>query len=125
VKRASHILEGGKWALPGGFLDRGETLEKGVVRELHEETGWDGVVVTLFRINSNPNRPHEDRQNVAVEYIIKPIHQTGKPDRESTEVTWIPIEKLGPLEMMAFDHGKTIQLYMQYREKPFSLPLVV
>jgi len=128
VKRSLNISESGKWALPGGFLDRDETLEKGIMRELCEETGWDGVVVSLFRINSNPNRPHEDRQNIAVEYIIKPIREIGIPDNESSEVAWVPIEKLPPVSAgrrMAFDHGKTIQLYLQYREKPFPLPLLV
>jgi 8-oxo-dGTP diphosphatase len=125
VKRSPDIIEPGKWALPGGFLDRDETLEAGVLRELREETGWDGVVVSLFRINSNPNRPREDRQNVAFEYIIKPLREIGKSDKESTQVEWIPMEKLPPLDQMAFDHGKTIQLYLRYRETAFPLPLTV
>src|SRR5207248_894102 len=65
VKRAGHRLEGGKWGLPGGFLDRDETLAEGVLRELREETGWTGRVVGLPRVNSRPDRPHETRQNVA------------------------------------------------------------
>ena len=36
VKRAPHLGEGGKWGLPGGFLDRDETLAQGVLRELLE-----------------------------------------------------------------------------------------
>jgi ADP-ribose pyrophosphatase YjhB (NUDIX family) len=44
-RRAPHLLEGGKLGLPGGFLDRGESLGEGVLRELREETGWDGQVV--------------------------------------------------------------------------------
>jgi len=125
VKRALHLDEGGKWALPGGFLDRNETLEQGVLRELLEETGWEGKAVSLFRINSNPNRPHEDRQNVAAEFIIRPIRLIGKPDKESLEVSWIRFEQLGPLDQIAFDHGETIRLYMKYRKKNFPLPLLI
>src|SRR5207249_10187281 len=64
VRRAAHLMEGGKWGLPGGFLDRDETLSQGVLRELREETGWEGAVASLLRVNSKPDRPHEDRQNV-------------------------------------------------------------
>jgi 8-oxo-dGTP diphosphatase len=42
IRRAPHLSEGDKWGLPGGFLDRDETLTQGVLRELREETGWTG-----------------------------------------------------------------------------------
>jgi len=48
VRRAERLSEGGKWGLPGGFLDRDETLAQGTLRELREETGWDGEVVALL-----------------------------------------------------------------------------
>ena len=57
VRRAAHLMEGGKWGLPGGFLDRDETLSQGVLRELREETGWEGAVASLLRVNSRPDRP--------------------------------------------------------------------
>jgi ADP-ribose pyrophosphatase YjhB (NUDIX family) len=38
--------------LPGGFLDRDETLAEGILRELREETGWKGRVLSLLRITS-------------------------------------------------------------------------
>ncbi len=124
-KRAGDILETGKWGLPGGFLERDETAEQCVLRELKEETGWEGKIISLFRINTNPNRPHEDRQNVAIEFLVKPIRQTGAPDHESSKVEWIPIDKLLPLDEFAFDHGESIGLYLKYRQNPFPLPLLV
>ena len=125
VKRSMDIIEPGKWALPGGFLARDETLGKGALRELLEETGWEGEIISLFHITSNPNRPHEDRQNVAFSYIIKPTQEVSKPDKESTEVEWVSIETLPSLEKLAFDHGAIIQSYLKYRKTPFSLPIVV
>ena len=50
VKRAPTLSEGGKWGLPGGFLDRDERLVDGVLRELREETGWSGEVRALLRV---------------------------------------------------------------------------
>ncbi len=108
-KRTGKLLEAGKWALPGGFLDRNETAARGVLRELQEETGWQGEVISLFRVNTNPNRPKEDRQNVALEFLIKPIKLVGKPDHESSSVQWIPLDKLPAVKEIAFDHGETIK----------------
>src|SRR5215813_11004413 len=81
VRRAPHLSEGDKWGLPGGFLDRDETLSGGVLRELREETGWDGRVSALMRINSRPDRPHEDRQNVAFDFVITPLEKISEPDK--------------------------------------------
>ena len=124
-KRAPPLLEAGKWSLPSGFVNRDETVEQAIVREVFEETGWKTKVKTLFRINSNPNRPKEDRQNIALEFILEPLEHTGTNDAESSKVEWIPIDKLLPFDEFAFDHGESIKLYLQYREKPFTLPLIV
>jgi ADP-ribose pyrophosphatase YjhB (NUDIX family) len=125
VKRAAFLSEGGKWALPGGFLDRDETAKEGVLREFREETGWEGKVISLFRINSKPNRPKEDRQNVSFEYIIQPLKEIGRPDDESSEVIWFPVDQLPSMDDMAFDLGETVQLYLEYRKSKFPLPLLV
>src|SRR3569832_1131425 len=73
VKRAEHLTRGGKYTIPGGFLDRDETVEEGALRELKEETGYNGEIVKLFHVNSNPNRPQEDRQNVDIIFTAKVI----------------------------------------------------
>ena len=124
-KRTGDLLESGKWSLPSGFLNRDETAADGIIREVKEETGWDCEVISFFRINTNPNRPHEDRQNVAIEFLVKPIKKTGEQDRESSKVEWIPINTLIPFENFAFDHGESIKLYLQYRKTPFQLPIVI
>ena len=123
-KRAGDILETGKWSLPAGFLERDETAAQGIIRELKEETGWDGEVVSVFRVNTKPNRPHEDRQNISIEFIVRPLKKTGEGDSESSKVEWIAIENLIPFEEFAFDHGDTIKKYLEYRSHPFPLPLV-
>src|SRR3989344_4403225 len=94
-KRSKKLNTGaGQWCLPGGFLDRDKNSLQAVLRELLEETGWTGEIISFFRINSNPNRIGEDRQNVAIEFIIKPIKETGKPDNESSEIKWVAIEEI-------------------------------
>ena len=124
VKRAPHLPEGGKWGLPGGFLDRDETLAEGVLRELREETGWEGRVLSLLRINSRPDRPREDRQNVAIDFIIEPLEKRGEPDAESTDVQWIPIDRVLSLDL-AFDHMDSVRSYLDARRRAVATPILI
>ena len=113
VKRGGKWLEKGKWALPGGFLDMNETLEQAVLRELKEETGYTGKVIKLFQIVDNPRRRHEDRQNVALVYLVKPLKKVGGPDHEISEIKWFDLNKLPPKKQIAFDHLEMIKLYIK------------
>lgn len=125
VKRAEGILEAGKWGFPGGFLDQGETLEQCIVRELMEETGYEGKVVGLFRINSGAQRKNDQgRNNVAHEFLVDVGEQTGKPDWEQTKVEWKDIDALTE-DMMAFDHFDTLADLKRYLQKPFQLPILI
>ncbi|WP_158261706.1 NUDIX domain-containing protein [Photobacterium aphoticum] len=55
IKRGAHPFMN-SWALPGGFIKPTETLEHGAERELHEETGIEGIHLTAGRVFSEPNR---------------------------------------------------------------------
>lgn len=123
VKRAPSIIEGGKWGFPGGFLDQNETLEECVIRELFEETGYQGKVRTLFRINSGMRKNDGERNNVAHEFIVDVGDKTGEPDWEQTDVKWFEISEID-LENLAFDHSKTVLEYKRYLESQFPLPIM-
>lgn len=122
AKRAEGLLEAGKWCLLGGYMERGETAEQAAIRETLEESGWTIANLRLFRINDNPNRPHEDRANVDFLYIADAVNDTGSHDWESTELKWFPLGDLPPEETVAFDHIDTIKLYKAYLQQPFALP---
>lgn len=125
VKRSEKIIEGGKWGLPSGYVNRDERIEDAVLRELKEETGWEGKVISLFRINSEPHRPNDaERQNIAMEFLIEPTNEVGEPDWEQTEVEWFDLEEIN-LGEMAFDHGDTIKLLIEYQKNQFKLPIIV
>ncbi len=124
VKRADTLSEGGKWALPGGFADRDETTQKAVTREVLEETGYEIHNPILFTIRDNPNRPHEDRQNVAFVFIAQAGEKIGESDWESSDVQWFALEKLPEKESIAFDHFDDIQLYLEYKKKNLPIPIL-
>lgn len=113
VKRNAKLLEGGKWGVVGGFAERDETLAQTAVREVYEETGWEIDDLKLLKVNDNPNRVNEDRQNVSFVYSARPVKQTGKPDWESDEIKWFDLDDLPPREQIAFDHADMIDFYKQ------------
>ncbi len=123
-KRADYLLEAGKWCLPSGFMDRDETATQAVLRELREETGWEGKITHFFRVNSHPDRPRElEKQNVALEYIVEVTEKTGAGDKEAADLKWFPLDKLPRPDEMAFDHLRSIELYISHRNDKSVFPL--
>lgn len=124
VRRAAKLPEGGKWGVPGGFMERDETIEQAIAREIMEETGWQVKNLTLLRVNDDPNRPCEDRQSVDFVYFCEATEQTGQPDWETDEVRWFNWDELPGQEEMAFDHLENVKLYQKYLKERFALPLI-
>lgn len=124
AKRANKISEGGKWDLAGGFMDHDETILEAAKREAREESGWEIDDLVLLRINDQPNRPHEDRQNVDFIFTAKAVKQVGDPDDESSEQRWFALDELPPDDEIAFDHDEAIALYKKWLKVKFALPVV-
>jgi len=118
------ILESGKWGLLGGFFGRGENLIQAVKREVLEESGWEIDSLQLFRINDNPQRPKEDRQNVDIIFIVDAVKQIKTSDEEVSKLQWFDLDKLPAKEEIAFDHGDNLELYKKYLKEKFSLPVL-
>ena len=118
------IPESGKWGLLGGFFNRNENLVQAVKREVLEESGWEINNLRLFRINDNPQRPKEDRQNVDIIFITNAIKQTKTSDEEVSQLQWFDLDKLPAKEEIAFDHGDALELYKKYLKEKFSLPVL-
>ncbi len=91
----------GRYALPGGFVEIGETVEAAAVRELKEETGIEGRIVRLIGLYSDPGRDPV-RHTVAAAYLIEPLttNAVGGDDADAAE--WIADWRELAL---AFDHS--------------------
>jgi 8-oxo-dGTP diphosphatase len=117
------ILESGKWALIGGFMERDETIKETAAREIMEETGWEIENLKLFRIIDDPNRPAEDRQNIAFIVIAEAKQKNEAISEEVQEIKWFDLDKLPSRDQLAFDHADSLELYKKYLKKKFDLPL--
>ena len=61
---------------------------------------------------------------MAFDFVVAPLVLVGTPDHESTAVEWIPIDRLPPLDSLAFDHGESVALYLQARGRAPAPPKV-
>jgi ADP-ribose pyrophosphatase YjhB (NUDIX family) len=118
AKRSDQLLEGNKWSLIGGFVERDESLIQAAEREIMEETGWKSKNIKLLRIKDSPNRPKEDRQNISFVYICDAVEKIGEKDAESNATEWFDLTNLPHKEDFAFDHFDDIEFYLSGSRKP-------
>ncbi len=98
------------WALPGGFVDYGESLEDAVSREAQEETGLKLLDVRQFRAYSDPGRdPRFHTVSMAFTAKAKGAPRAGD---DAAQVKIVKLEEANKLEL-AFDHKKVLDDYVK------------
>ena len=95
------------WALPGGFVDYGESLEEAAVREAKEETGLDIELVRQFHTYSDPNR--DPRQHTITTVYIARAKGRPKAGDDAGEINVFSQENLP--SPIVFDHLKILADY--------------
>lgn len=102
VRRGSEPFEG-QWALPGGFVEVGETVHEAAVREASEETGLAVEVSRLVGVYSDPDRDPRGH-NVSVAFLVRVLGGQMQAFSDAVEV-----EALDPASVgLAFDHLRII-----------------
>lgn len=98
------------WALPGGFVDYGESVEQTAVREAKEETSLDVSNLKLLGVYSAPYR--DPRHHTISTVFVADSMGTPKAGDDASELGVFLRNKL-PSEL-AFDHGKILEDFLNY-----------
>jgi len=101
------------WALPGGFVDVGETVEAAAVREAREETGLDVQLTGLLGVYSDPKR--DPRLHTLS--VVFTAQASGIP-RGQDDAKTASIFTAANLPPLAFDHARILSDYFATRTVP-------
>lgn len=99
------------WAIPGGFIDYGESAETAAVREAEEETSLQVELVEQFQVYSDPERDPRGH-TLSVVFIAT---ATGEPKAGDDAKTAGIFEFWRTPAELCFDHGKILRDYWRYR----------
>ncbi|MBN1860377.1 MAG: NUDIX hydrolase [Candidatus Thermoplasmatota archaeon] len=95
----------GAWALPGGFVEYGETTEDAVKREMLEETGLQTEIRVLLGVYSDPHRDPRGH-TVSVVYVL---NQIGGALNAGDDAKSVKFFKMNELPALAFDHAQIVK----------------
>jgi ADP-ribose pyrophosphatase YjhB (NUDIX family) len=97
------------WAIPGGFVDYGESLEKAAVREAKEETNLDVKLIRQFHTYSDPRRDPR-HHSISTVYIAK---AKGIPKAKDDALEIGTFNEKNLPEEIAFDHREILKDYFK------------
>jgi len=109
------------WAIPGGFVDVGESLEHAAIREAKEETSLNVELTSLLGIYSNPQR--DPRNHTVTAVYIAQAHGTPIAADDAKTCGLFSFDNLP--EQLAFDHAQVLEDYKQFRATGQVTPLRV
>ncbi|HJQ30421.1 MAG TPA: NUDIX hydrolase [Rubrobacter sp.] len=102
IRRGSEPFEG-QWALPGGFVEVGESVEEAARREAAEETGLAVEISRLVGVYSDPGRDPRGH-NVSVAFVARVLSGQMQAASDASEVDVLDPDTVE----LAFDHSRII-----------------
>ncbi len=96
-------------AIPGGFVEVGESCEEALIREMKEETGLDVEIIKLLGVYSQPDRDPRFH-TVSITYLCKAY---GEPvaSSDAKKVNIFKLEEI-PFDKLVFDHSRILKDYL-------------
>jgi 8-oxo-dGTP diphosphatase len=104
----------GQLALPGGFVNEGETVEEAMKREVLEETSFEIEPLDILGVYSDPKRdPRKHIMTVVFVGII--VGGSGKAGDDAASIKWVELAEVEK-HQIAFDHAMILRDYRKWRE---------
>lgn len=107
----------GLWSYPGGYLEAGETLEEGAIRETQEETGLDVQINGLLGVYSRPGG-----QSVTVMFEASCDGQKWQPGPEVTEIAAFAPSEIPWSELAFWTTTYALEDWVRARQDGLTLP---
>ena len=105
IKRKNEPLKN-HWAIPGGFVDYGETVENAAIREAKEETGITVKLKKLLGVYSEPKRDPRGH-TITIVYLAIGDFEKAKADSDASDVKIYSFDDIKSMKI-AFDHSKIL-----------------
>lgn len=105
----------GKWSIPGGLVELGESVNQTVVREVAEETGLEVCEPELIDVVDNVVRDENGEVKyhfVIIDFFVKLKGGELKAQSDADELRWVPLD-----EVEKYDLTKTFRAFIQRNRK--------
>ena len=120
LERRKNEPSRGKWSIPGGLVELGESVEQAVIREVKEETGLDVEAPCLIDVVDNISFDQKGKVKhhyVIVDFLVNIRGGLAKAASDADELKWVPLS-----EVEEYDLTKSFRDFFQRNRRKLENP---